>query len=64
MMETLILVTILHENTPYFFIFPSLKPLRGDCHDAAPDYKDLLCYLETKCTHCTKCHLLYLKANI
>ena len=27
MTEMLILITLLHENTPYFFIFPFLKPL-------------------------------------
>ena len=43
--EKLILITLMHENTPHFIIFPFFKPLAGllpflSPYGAAPDLND------------------------
>ena len=40
MTEKLILITLMHENTPYFFIFPFFEIFRGAFapYGAAPGY--------------------------
>ena len=56
MTEKLILITLMHENTPYFFIFPFLEIFRGAFaplppYGATPGYMEiiLLGIVQVKC---------------